>query len=44
MVGQAKILVRQGVQDALAAGRGERQGALASDNGLVLRPPEVEMD
>ena len=44
MVGQTKILVRQGVQDAIAAGRGERQGALASGNGLVIRPPEVEMD
>jgi hypothetical protein len=44
LVGKAEVLVRQRVQDDLPAGRGERKGALASGNGLIMRAYEVEME
>ena len=43
MVGQAEVLVRQRVQDDLPAGRGEREGALGSGDGLVIRAHDAEM-
>ena len=42
MVGYAEVAVRQRLQDDLPAGRGERQGALAGGNGLVIRTPVSE--
>ena len=44
LVGSAEVEVRQRVQDDLPAGRGEREGALGSGDGLVIRAPDVEMD
>src|SRR5207302_1663541 len=44
LVGKAEVLVRQRVQNDIAAGRGEREGALASGNGLVIRSHEVEIE
>ena len=40
MVGWAKILVRQRMQDDVSAGCGECKGALASGDGLVKRTHE----
>ena len=36
-VGEAEVIVRQRLQDDIPAGRGERQGALGSGDGLVIR-------
>jgi hypothetical protein len=44
LVGFAEVAVRQGLQDELPAVRSERQGALGSGNGLVMRAYEEEMD
>ena len=44
LVGKAEVLVRQRVQDDFPAGRGERQGALAGGDGLVIRACDVEME
>ena len=44
LIGKAKELGRQRVQDALPAGRGEGEGLLGSGNGLLIRPPGVEME
>ena len=44
LVGLAEVLVRQRVQDDIPAGRGEREGALAGGDGLVIRAHEAEMD
>ena len=43
MVGSAEVVVRQRVQDDIPAGRGERQGALAGGDGLVIRAHVAEM-
>ena len=43
LVGSAEVEVRQRVQDDIPAGRGERQGALGSGDGLLIRAYEVEM-
>ena len=40
LVGVAEVVVRQRVQDDIPAGRGEREGALAGGDGLVMRPHE----
>ena len=44
LIGYAKELVRQRVQDALPAGRGKGEGALGGGDGLVIRAPDVEME
>ena len=44
LVGSAEVAVRQRLQDDLPAGRGEREGALAGGDGLVMRPTSVEME
>ena len=44
LIGDTKVLVRQRVQDALPTGGGERQGALAGGDGLVIRAHGAEMD
>ena len=43
LVGEAEVVVRQRLQDDIPAGRGERQGALAGGDGLVIRALMVEM-
>ena len=40
----AEVVVRQRVQDDIPAGRGEREGALAGGDGLVIRAHDAEMD
>src|SRR5215831_17577351 len=42
-VGEADVLVRQRVQDAIPASRGERQGTLAGGDGLVIHTTVAEM-
>ena len=42
-VGHAKGVVRQRVQDDIPASRGEREGALAGGDSLVMRAHEVEI-
>ena len=37
LVGCAEVVVRQRAHNDLSAGRGEREGALASRDGLVIR-------
>jgi hypothetical protein len=44
VVDLAKVLVRQRMHDAIAASCGERESALASGDGLVIRAHEAEMD
>jgi hypothetical protein len=43
MVGYAQVLVRQRVQDTIAASRGKREGALGDSNGLVICAHRTEM-
>ena len=43
LVGYAEVLVRQRLQDDIPAGRGEREGALAGGDGLVIRAHDAEM-
>ena len=43
LVGVAEAQVRLRLQHDLPAGRGERQGALGSDDGLVMRVHEAEI-
>ena len=43
MVGVAEALVRQRLQDAIPASRGEREDALGGDDGLLIRAPEDEI-
>ena len=40
----AKAQVRQRVQDDIPTGRGEREGTLASGDGLVMRARQEEID
>jgi hypothetical protein len=40
----AEIVVRERVQDDLPASVGEREGALAGGDGLVIRTPLIEME
>jgi hypothetical protein len=44
LVGQAKALACQHVQDGISASRGKREGALVKGHGLVIHAPEEEMD
>ena len=44
MVGSAEAMVRQRLQDALPASRGERQRPLAGGDGLVIGPHDVEIE
>ena len=44
LVGSAEVAVRQRVQDDLPVGRGEREGALSSGDGLVIRTTTAEME
>src|SRR2546425_12516733 len=44
LVGLAEGLIRQCVLDDFPAGRGERQGALGSGDGLVIRTSLIEME
>ena len=44
VIGKAKVLVRQCVEDDLSASRGEREGALGGGDGLVIHAHVVEMD
>ena len=44
LVGLAEVLVRQRVQDDIPTGRGEREGALAGGDGLVIRAHVAEME
>jgi hypothetical protein len=43
LVGVSEALVRQGVQDDISAGRGEREGALGGGDGLVIYAHEAKM-
>ena len=43
MVGEAKLVVRQRVQDDIPAGRGECEGTLGGGDGLVIRAHAAEM-
>src|SRR5262249_42442565 len=43
LVGSAEAQVGQRMQDDLPASRRERQGALGSGDGLVIRPHDVEI-
>src|SRR5438094_616815 len=42
-VGQAEEVVRQRLEDNLPTGRGERKGALAGGDGLVMRAHDIEV-
>src|SRR5262245_42960882 len=44
LVSSAEVGVRQRLQADISAGGGEREGPLASSDGLVIYAPEVEMD
>ena len=44
LIGKAEVVVRQRVQDDIPAGRGEREGASAGGNGLVMRTHDAEME
>ena len=44
LVDKAEALARPRVQDDIAAGCGEREGALGSSDGLVIRAHDAEMD
>jgi hypothetical protein len=43
LVGSTKVEVRQGMQDAIPASRGKREGTLGGRNGLVMRAQHAEM-
>ena len=43
LVGLPEAVVRLRLRDAIATGRGESEGTLASGNGLVMLPPASEM-
>jgi hypothetical protein len=43
LVGKTAVVIRYGVQDGITTGRGERKGALAGGDRLVMRTPVGEI-